>query len=101
VVAQAGVLSLVPSYGGCSPTVSAGGGHVSGTLAAPRSFPSTGGSPVGPTVDLYTASAPAADSIGYVQAAAGTQLAYPAGITVRLIRYDTIRYDTIRYDTVE
>jgi len=76
VVAQGGVLSLVP---GCTAAVSAGNGHVSGPLAA-RSFPSAG-SPVGPTVDLYTASAPA-DSIGYVPAAAGTQLAYPTGITV-------------------
>ena len=52
---------------------------MSGTLAA-RSFPSAG-SPVGATMDLYTASAPA-DSIGYMPAAAGTQLAYPAGIAV-------------------
>jgi len=80
VVAQAGVLSLVPSYSGCSATASAGGGQVSGTLAA-RSFPSTG-SPVGPTVDLYAASAPA-ESIGYVPAGAGAQLAYPAGIAVQ------------------
>jgi len=76
VVAQGGVLSLVP---GCSATVSAGNGQVSGTLAA-RGFPSAG-SPVGATMDLYTASAPA-DSIGYMPAAAGTQLAYPAGIAV-------------------
>jgi len=76
VVAQGGVLSLVP---GCSATVSAGNGQVSGTLAA-RSFPSAG-SPVGATVDLYTTAAQA-DSIGYVPAAAGTQLAYPAGIAV-------------------
>ena len=79
VVAQGGVLSLVP---GCSATVSAGNGQVSGTLAA-RSFPSAG-SPVGPTVDLYAASGPA-DSIGYMPAGAGTQLAYPAGITVIII----------------
>jgi len=80
VMAQSGVLSLVPSYS--SATVTAGSGQVSGTLAA-RSFPSAG-SPVGvgPTVDLYTASAPA-DSIGYVPAAAaGTQLAYQTGIAV-------------------
>ena len=81
VVAQGGVLSLVP---GCSATVSTNNGQVSGTLAA-RSFPSAG-SPVGPTLDLYTASAPA-DSIGYVPAAAGTPLAYPAGIAVTDCRF--------------
>ena len=90
VVAQGGVLSLVP---GCSATVSAGNGQVSGTLAA-RSFPSAG-SPVGATVDLYTASAPA-DSIGYVPAAAGTQLAYPAGIAVSIP--DVIPYN-VMYST--
>jgi len=79
VVAQGGVLSLVPSYSGCSATVSAGNGQVSGTVAA-RTFPSAG-SPVGPTMDLYTTAAPA-EPIGYVPAAAGTQIAYPAGITV-------------------
>ena len=76
VVAQGGVLSLVP---GCPATVTAGNGQNSGTLAA-RSFASAG-SPVGPTVDLYTTSTPA-ESIGYVPAGAGTQLTYPAGFTV-------------------
>ena len=80
VMAAGGMLSLVPSYSGCSAaTVSAGNGHVSGTFQPARSFPPSAGSPVAPALDFYAAHSAPADSIGYVPAAAaGTQLAYPA-----------------------
>jgi len=90
VVAQTGVLSLVPST---APAAAGVTGPVSGALQAARSYPSTGGSPV----DVYAASAPppppaAPESIGYhVPAGAGPPpLAYHAGIAVYLSIYSFI-----------
>jgi len=83
VVAQPGVLSLVPST---APAAAGVTGPVSGALQAARSYTSTGGSPV----DVYAASAPpppaAPESIGYhvPAGAAPPPLAYHAGIAVYL-----------------
>ena len=82
VVAQAGVLSLVPA--GCSAATASTGSLAAQHSAHGRSY----ASPVCATFDVYPPPVNAPDAMTYAPAAAhGTapQLAYPAGIAVRLV----------------